>query len=282
MQVSTLAELRDARELLRNLTLREVRGKYKRTALGQGWSLLNPLASMAIFTLVFGVLLKANPPVGDPSGLDVFALWLAAGLLPWAFFSGAVTTGMQALLTNANLLKKVYFPREVLVTASVLSFVVSFATELAVLTGALLLFGGQPLPWLPLVAVAVALLTAFALGLALALAIANTYFRDTSYLMAIVFQFWFYLTPIVYPVTLVDQTVAARGGLSLFGWDLPASQLYALNPMNRFVDVFRTLLYDNRLPSWQDWSGVTLSAAVSLLVGVAVFRRFAGRLVEEL
>lgn len=275
-------ELRESRELLRNLTLREVRGKYKRTALGQGWSLVNPLASMAIFTLVFGVLLKANPPVGDPSGLDLFALWLAGGLLPWAFFSGAVTSGMQALLTNANLLKKVYFPREVLVASAVLSFVVSFSTELVVLTMALLFFGGAPLLWLPLVAVAVVLLTLFALGLALALSIANTYFRDTSYLVPIVFQFWFYLTPIVYPVTLVDQTVAARGGLAVFGYELPVSQLYALNPMNRFVEVFRTLLYDNRLPTWQDWTGVVVASALALLVGGLVFRKFSARLVEEL
>jgi len=280
--VSTLAELRDSRELLRNLTMREVRGKYKRTALGQGWSLLNPLASMAIFTLVFGVLLKADPPTGDPSGLDVFALWLAAGLLPWAFFAGAVTIGMTALLTNANLLKKVYFPREVLVASSVFSFVISFLLELAVLTLVLLVFGGEPLLYLVLVAVAVALLTLFALGLALALSIANTYFRDTSYLVAIGFQFWFYVTPIVYPPSLVDRTIAERGGISIAGVELPVDRLYNLNPMARFVEVFRTLLYDNRLPTAQDWLGCLLAAVMAVAVGAFVFRRFSARLAEEL
>lgn len=280
--MSTLAELRGSRELLRNLTMREVRGKYKRTALGQGWSLLNPLAAMAIFTLVFGVLLKANPPRGEPSGLDVFALWLAAGLLPWAFFVGAVTTGMQALLTNANLLKKVYFPREVLVVSAVLSFVISLTIELCVLTAVLLLFGAGPLPYLPLVVVAMVLLTLFSLGLALALSIANTYFRDTSYLVAIGLQFWFYLTPIVYPPTLVDQAVAARGGISVGGITLPIDHLYNLNPMTRFVRVFRNLLYDNRMPTLQDWVGCLLAAIAALLVGAFVFRRFSRRLVEEL
>lgn len=280
--MSALAEVRASRELVRNLTLREVRGKYKRTALGQGWSLLNPLASMAIFTLVFGVLLRAAPPVGDPSGLDVFALWLACGLLPWTFLSGALSTGMTALVTNANLVQKVYFRREVLVVAAVLSFVVTFATELVVLVGALLVFGGRPLVFLPLVAVAVVLLALFALGLALLLAIANTYFRDTSYLVTIALQFWFYLTPIVYPNRLVNETVAARGGLVVGGLRLPIDHLYNLNPMVRFVRVFRDLLYDNRLPHALDWLACAVSAGAALLLGGLVFARFAGRLAEEL
>lgn len=280
--VSTLTELRDSRELLVNLTMREVRGKYKRTALGQGWSLLNPLVNLAIFSLVFGLLLRAQNPVGDPSGLDSFALWLAAALLPWAFFSQAMLGGMGALIVNANLVKKVYFPRELLVGSAVLSFVVTFAVELLALVALLLLAGANPLPWIPLVVVAVALLTAFTLGLSLVLAIGNVYFRDTSYLMALVLQFWFYLTPIVYPSTLVDDVVAQRGGLAVAGVELPVSTLYALNPMQRFSDVFRALLYDNRLPDWQDWVGSAVSAGLALGVGAAVFRRFSRRLVEEL
>jgi ABC-2 type transport system permease protein len=279
---STLSELRGSRELLVNLTMREVRGKYKRTVLGQGWSLLNPLALIAIFSLVFGFLLKAGPPVGDPSGLDVFGLWLACGLLPWAFFSGAVVAAMSTLLTNANLVKKVYFPREVLVASTVFSFVVSFLVELAVLTVLLLLFGGRPVVWLPGVVLAVLLLTVFSLGLGLLLAITNVYFRDTSYLVALLFQFWFYLTPVVYPPQLVDRTVAEHGGLAIAGHELPVAHLYRLNPMERFISVFRSLLYDNRWPSWQDWAGITVSAAVALFIGAFVFRRFGRRLVEEL
>ena len=280
--MSTWSELVGSRELLTNLTMREVRGKYKRTVLGQGWSLLNPLASIAIFSLVFGFLLKAGPPKGDPSGLDLFGLWLACGLLPWAFFSGAVLAAMQTLIVNANLVKKVYFPREVLVGSTVFSFVVTFLVELAVLTVLLLVFGGGPLLWLPGVALAVLLLTVFALGLGLLLAIGNVYFRDTSHLAALVFQFWFYLTPVVYPTQLVDRTIAARGGLHLGGYELPVEHLYRLNPMERFVSVFRALLYDNRWPAWQDWTGAALSAVVALVLGWAVFRRFSRRLVEEL
>jgi ABC-type polysaccharide/polyol phosphate export permease len=280
--VSTWAELRGSRELLTNLTMREVRGKYKRTVLGQGWSLLNPLASIAIFSLVFGFLLKANPPPGNPSGLDAFGLWLATGLLPWAFFSGAVVAGMSSLIVNANLVKKVYFPRELLVSSSVLSFVVTFAIELGVLSVLLLVWGGRPLLWLPVVAVAVVLLAVFALGLALILAIANVYFRDTGHLVALVFQFWFYLTPVVYPTTLVDKAVAAHGGFHLVGFRLPVAHLYRLNPMERFVAVFRALLYDNRWPAWQDWVGAGAAAVLAFVLGAVVFQRFSRRLAEEL
>ena len=280
--MSTWGELAGSRELLTNLTMREVRGKYKRTVLGQGWSLLNPLALIAIFSLVFGFLLKAGPPVGDPSGLDAYGLWLACGLLPWAFFSGAVTAAMSTLIVNANLVKKVYFPREVLVASTVFSFVVTFVVELLVLVVLLLVFGGNIVLWLPGVAIAVLLLTVFALGLGLLLAIANVYFRDTGYLVALLLQFWFYLTPVVYPASLVDRTVAERGGLHLLGHELPVAHLYRLNPMERFLSVFRALLYDNRWPAWQDWVGITVSAAVALFVGALVFRRFGRRLVEEL
>jgi ABC-type polysaccharide/polyol phosphate export permease len=274
-------ELHQSRELLLNLTLREVRGKYKRTALGHGWSLLSPVASLAIFSLVFGLLLRVAPPPGDPSGLDVFVLWLAAGLLPWAFFSQALLAGMGSLASNSGLVTKVYFPREVLVASAVLSFVVSFAIEIAVLVAALLLFGGEPLLWLVPVVVLMVLLALFALGLALFLSIANTFFRDTTYLMAIVLQFWFYLTPVIYPARLVDDAVGPEG-LRVGGIGIPVDHIYNLNPMTRFVSAFRTLLYDNRMPSVQDWVGVLLSTAAALLLGVLVFRRFSSRLAEEL
>jgi ABC-type polysaccharide/polyol phosphate export permease len=279
--VTSLREYRDSRELLTNLTLREVRGKYKRTVLGHGWSLLSPIASLAIFSLVFGLLLRVDPPDGDPSGLDLFVLWLAAGLLPWTFFAGALQSGMGSLAANAGLVTKVYFPREVLVTSVVLSFVATFGIEMTVLVVALLLAGANPLPWLPLVVVLVGLLALFALGLSLLLSVANTLFRDTSYLMTIVLQFWFYLTPVIYPERLVDQAIGA-GGLEIVGVDVPVDTLYGLNPMVRFLSCFRALLYDNRMPSLVDWAGVLLPTASVLVVGIVVFRRFAPRLAEEL
>lgn len=276
----TAAERRSARELFVNLTMREVRGKYRRTVLGNFWSLLNPLASMVIYTVVFGVLIRIDPGPGDPSGLDVFALWLMTGLLAWNFLSAGVSQGMGALVGNAGLLTKVYFPRWVLVAATVSSAGITYAIELAVLSAVLLLFGAFVLPWLPLVLVVAVLLGLLGFGLGLTLSVLNVYFRDTQHFVAIGLQVWFYLTPIVYPLTLVadaEQRLAQDRGL-----DLPLVELYALNPMTHFVDALRALMYDNRFPDVDDLLWCAGSAAVAMVVGVLVFRRFSARVVEEL
>src|SRR3954469_9766148 len=173
MQRVKAAELVSARELMVNLTLRELRGKYKRSVLGWTWSLLNPLASMIIFTIVFSFFLKVKPPVGDPSGLHNFAFFLLCGMLPWNFLSNGMMGGMSALIGNANLIKKVYFPREILVSAVVAAFDVSFLIELGVLAVAFLVVGNMVIPWIPVVLFLVALLTVFVLGIALTVSVLN-------------------------------------------------------------------------------------------------------------
>lgn len=284
--MTALADLRSSRELLVNLTRREVTGKYKRSVLGQGWSLVNPIATLLIYSIVFGILIRVPPGIGDPSGLENFTFFLACALLPWAFFQNALNGGMGALLGNANLVKKVWFPREVLVASTVLSWVVTFAIELGVLVLALLLIGANPLPYLPVVVVLVVLLALFGLGIGLALSVAVVYFRDTTHFMAIFMQFWFYLTPIVYPVTLLEQALFERyggaGGPEVLGWTVPLLGLYQLNPMARFAEAFRACLYDNRLPDLASFVYLVGWTAFALVVGYAVFRRFSGRLAEEL
>jgi ABC-type polysaccharide/polyol phosphate export permease len=266
-----LAELRDSKELLANLTLRELRGKYKRTALGWGWSLLNPLAMMAVYSLVFSVLLAIEPPEGA-GGLRNYPLFLLCGLLPWLFFSNTVVGGMESLLQNANLVKKTYFRREVLVISAVLAFLVSFATEMAVLAVAFLAFGSMVLPWLPAAVLLMALLTVFVAGLGLVLSVVNVYFRDARYLVSIVMQLWFYATPILYPVTLVtDRNVP--------DWLVT---LYLANPMAGFVESVRDVLYVHQAPPL---GRLTYLVAVSFGVfgfGAWLFRRLEGRLAEEL
>jgi ABC-type polysaccharide/polyol phosphate export permease len=277
--MSVLTDLKESRGLLVNLTLREVRGKYKRTILGQGWSLLNPIATLLIYTMVFGFVLRVPVPVGDPSGLQIFALYLACGLLPWTFFSNSIVGGMGALIANANLLRKVFFWRPTLVFATVFSWNVTFGIELLVLVVALLIVGTMPLPWLPLLVVAVVLLTVFALGIALLLSVANVYFRDTQHFVSIGMQLWFYATPIVYPYSLI-QDQAAR--MRAEGSGFPLETVYRLNPMERFVSVFRSLLYDNTWPAWNDLLFCVVAAVASLAIGIAVFTRSQHRLVEEL
>ncbi|HRA51680.1 ABC transporter permease [Actinotalea sp.] len=274
-----VTELFASRELLTNLTAREIKGKYKRTALGQLWSLVNPLAQMVIFTAVFQFVVRVEPDVGDPSGLDIFAVWLLCGLLPWAFFTNVVNGGMGSLVANENLIKKVHFPRAALPVATAAAAVVTWATEMAVLLVVLLLVGGRPLLYVPLVLVAMAVLALFALGFALALSVLNVYFRDTQHFMGIILQAWFYLTPIVYPAHLVAEESAklgpVLGGLTVY-------DLYRLNPMERFVEVFRSLLYDNTLPPLDAVLACLAWTVVSLVAGSWVFTRNEKRLAEVL
>ena len=277
--MSTLVELARSRELLANLTLRDVRSRYKRTVLGNVWSLLNPLAAMLIYTVVFGHLFQVKPDRGDPSGLNYFALWLLCGLLPWTFVLVGLGAGMNALVVNANLVLKVYLPRAALVVSSVLAVGVTFLVEMAVLATVLLAFGADSLLWLPLVLVFVVLLALFALGLALLLSIANVYFRDTQHFIAILLQVWFYLTPILYPLRYIQ---AEQDRLAARGNDIPLVTIFKLNPMEHFVAAFRNLLYDNRLPSAVDLGVCAVSAAVAVALGVFAFGRYEGRLAEEL
>jgi ABC-2 type transport system permease protein len=275
-----IKELLSARELFVNLSLREIKGKYKRTVFGQLWSLVNPLAMMLIYTFVFALIFRIHPEPGDPSGLDVFALWLMCGLLPWLFFSGVVSLGASSLVQNAPLIQKVYFPRVVLPIAQVGARGFSWLFEMAVLIAALAVFGSFVWPWLPLVIVVMLLLAIFAAGAALIFSILNVYFRDTEHLLTILFQIWMYLTPIIYPISFVEKLSADVGGI--FGSPITILGIYNANPMVHFVAVFRQLLYDNRWPDGIQLAACAAWALGTFVVGLWVFRRNERGLAEAL
>ncbi len=265
-----LRELVAGRQLLYNLTLRELRGRYKRSVLGWTWSLLNPISSIVIYSVFVGGLLGARATVGSPSGLSNFPLFLTCALLPWNFLSTGVQAAIPSLVSNANLIRKVFFPREFIVVSAVGAFGVTLLIELGVLSVALGFFGEIVLVRLPLVLLLVALQSLMVIGLALALSVLNVWFRDIQHLASIFFQVWFYLTPVVYSPTLV-----AERNPSLY-------RFYRLNPMLFFTQGYRSLLYDGRLPTVATWIACVVSAVVFLVVGWAIFRRFQADLAEEL
>ena len=274
--MTTLQEYATSRELMANLTLRELRAKYKRSLLGWAWSLLNPLATMLIFTLVFRFFLKIQAPRGEPSGLKNFAFYLMCGLLAWNYLVAGVMGAIGTLIGNANLVKKTYFPRELLVSSLVAASLVSFLIEIGLLSVALLLFGNVVLPYLPVTLLLVLMLTVFVTGLGLAFSVLNVYFRDVQHLVNIMFQVWFYLTPIVYPISLVPPHAI------IFGQNLPARALLELNPMVGFVESFRDLLYDLRMPSIGMLAYLLVTSIVVFAAGLYLFGRLEGRLAEEL
>lgn len=268
--LAPIRRVSSSRELLWNLTLRELRTKYRRSILGWSWSMLNPLATVVIYTFIFSVVFKATPPVGNPSGLEVYALYLLSGTLPWGFYVLVTNLGMSSLTANAALVRKVAFPREVLVFSNALHALVQHSIEMSLLAVALLVAGGHFLPYLPLVVLYMVLLGVFACGVALALAALYVYFRDMNYLWTIVTQLWFFATPIIYTEDRLDTV------------DEWVRDVLTWNPMAVYIRGFRAMLYDGRFAGWGNLGACTAFATVTLVLGWATFTRLSRRFAEEL
>ena len=273
--MTRLAELTGNRELVINLTLRELRGKYKRSTLGWGWSLLNPLLSVGIYWLVFGVFLEVVPPIGRPSGLQSFVLFLLCGLIPWNFLSSAMTFAPEILVSNGNLIKKVYFPREILVFSQICALLITSLIEFGVVCVLLLLAGNMVVPWIPMILLVIAIEAVMAVGIALLLSSLNVYFRDVKHFVTIGLQALFYSVPIVYPIRLVPVRA------EIFGIDVPVRRIYELNPLVRMVAVFRDVLYNLRFPNIWDLGYFALWAIGLCAFGWFVFHKLEPRLAEE-
>ena len=270
MKVKALRRGFEARDLIVNLTLRELRAKYRRSFLGWTWSLLNPLATVALYSFVFGKIFGSKAPTGNPSGLNQFSLYLLCAIIPWGFFATVTSMSTSAILGNAGLVRKVAFPRQALVIAQILFMMVQTSIELSLVATILLIAGSPLLPWLPFVAVLLVLLAIFAAGISMALSVLTVYFRDLPYLWTIVTQVWFFLTPIVYSYESVKGKL---GGI--------ASHIVGWNPMTMFVRSFRHTLFDGTHPDLGTM-GILLSISVSTLaVGLLIFVRFNKRLAEE-
>jgi lipopolysaccharide transport system permease protein len=247
-----LAELWSRRELIYFFAWRDLKLRYKQTALGALWALLQPLITMLVFSVFFGRLAKV-PSSGLP--YPVFTL---AALVPWGFFSNAVSQAATSLVTNASLLTKIYFPRLAAPLASVLGCVVDFVIALALFVVVAAFYGidlGPRALWTP----AFFLLAAIAaVGVGTWLAAINVEFRDVKYALPFVMQVWLLATPIAYPSTLIHGAWA---------------NVYALNPMVGVIDGFRWAFLGANLPLAQPVLTSTAAALALLVSGVLYFRR---------
>lgn len=245
-----LRELWQYRELLYFLVWRDVKVRYKQTVLGAAWAIIQPFCTMVVFSLFFGKLARI------PSDGIAYPIFAYAALVPWTFFANGLAISSQSLVSDANLIKKVYFPRMAIPIATVLSGVVDFALALAVLLGMMWYFGIAPtlnVVWLPLF-LALAFVTALAAGLWLAAL--NVRYRDVRYVVPFLVQVWMFATPIAYPSSLLEE---------------PWKTLYGVNPLVGVVEGFRwALLGTQTAPGPMVWvSG--LAAAVLLAGGAAYF-----------
>ncbi|MCH1882334.1 ABC transporter permease [Agrococcus sp. ARC_14] len=272
--------------LLKNLTLREVRSEYKRTALGRAWSLINPLAQITIYGIVFGLLFRAQPDPGINSGINIFALWLGIGIVTWGFINIGIREAMQSFLGYQGLLKKVSLPRWTLPASKVLARAITYLTEIAVVAVICGIIGGWEIIlriWMlvPLIA----LTTVFVYGIGLVLAIGIVYFRDIEHFWGILTQVFFYASGIMIPRSTIEtvqvETLNA-GGYTFLGGPVPLLQLFEANPVYQFLTAYRRVLYDFAFPEWQLLLSLTLWSAGTLIVGLFVYTRYQARIVEEL
>jgi ABC-type polysaccharide/polyol phosphate export permease len=257
--------------LIWNFAQRDLKSKFKGSALGWAWSLVVPLATLAIYTVVFSIVFRMPPPVMGNGETGVFVVWLFAGLTAWSFFSSTVNGGISGLLGTGALLKKIYFPAYAPVLGSTVAQGVQSLIELGLYLVVLLFLGNLGWTWL-LVPVVAALLVVFSASVATALAILNVYVRDLAHLVSVALQLLFYATPIIYTLDIVP--VDYRG--------IPMRAIVEWNPISLFVEILRDVTYGlstGPLPAWLGLLGWTVLA---LALAVLVSRRRGGDLGEEL
>jgi lipopolysaccharide transport system permease protein len=247
-----LRELWEYRELLYFLTWRDIKIRYKQTALGAAWAIIQPVFTMIVFSLFFGKLAKM-PSDGIP-----YPIFSFAALVPWTLFVYGLTQSSNSLVGSANLIRKVYFPRLVIPISTLFSGVADFLIALAVLIGMMIWYGivpGVNVIWVPFF-VLLALVTS--LGVGLWLSALNVEYRDVKYVVPFLTQFWLFATPIAYPSSLLHE---------------PWRTVYGLNPIAGVVEGFRWALLDTQTHPGPILLMSSATALVLLLSGAFYFRR---------
>jgi ABC-2 type transport system permease protein len=254
--IADLAALYDRRELLRDFAWRELRARYKGSALGFAWNFFIPLLQLVVFTILFAVVLQT--PSRTATGDHPYPVFLFVGLIPWTFFANSLQSGAASIVANGPIVKRVRMPVQLLPAASVLSALVNLGASLAVLLAVLVIFGPrhpEGLLWLPLL---VLVQTVLNLGFAYALAALNVYFRDIEHILSVVLLAWYFLTPVLFPISLLAGRPRELA-------------LLELNPMTHVVVGWQRALLDGLPP---DWSGLSYTAAFGAVIFVGAFLYF--------
>lgn len=256
-----LKNLYQYRELLKTNVQKEIRGKYKGSFLGVLWSFINPLLQVAVYAIVFPYIMKQS--------IDNFLMFLICGIIPWSFFTVAMTNGMISVRTNGDIIKKVYFPREILPISVALSGLVNFLISCLII----LLFcfiTGVGISWhiilVPFIGIIQML---FVLGLILALSAINIYIKDTEYIVGFFINLLFYGTPILYEI-------------SYFSSSKILTILLQLNPLGHIITAYRDLFMYHTLPAFGSVMYMVIFAIVVFFVGLLIFRKLEKGFAEEI
>jgi lipopolysaccharide transport system permease protein len=239
-------------ELLMNLTRREVKGRYSQSFFGVAWAIAQPLATMAVFTIVFSRLAKM------PSGGVPYPIFAYCALVPWFFFSNSVASGTLSLITYRNIVTKTYFPREIVPLAHVCSRLIDFFAATGLYALLMIYFRIGVGRWALMAPGFFALLVVFTVGFTLATSAVNVFYRDVNPVVQIALQLWLYLTPVAYPLSAVSPRFRP---------------LFVLNPLSAVVEGFRSALVFGRAPEWPLVVTSTTIAVTVFVVSFVMFKR---------
>jgi ABC-2 type transport system permease protein len=270
--VSSPSTVWNYRTWIGNLARRELTAKHKRSVLGWAWSLINPAATLLIYTVVFGVFLRIEPPIAGNGTTKSFALYLFIALIMWNYFNAILIGSMGSLEGAGGMLSKVYFPPESPAIANLLASLVQVAIESVIAVVVLIVLGNISWTVIFLVPVVI-LLSIFSLGAGLFVSVYNIMYRDVSYLVSIFMQILFYATPIIYTL----EYVPARLGPFPARW-----MVEYLNPLTSFVQASRESLYLLKPPTSSQWMVMVFWAVIAIVIGWWSFNRRAADLIEEL
>lgn len=250
------------RSLIWNFAQRDLKSRFKGTVLGWAWSLMAPLATLLTYSLVFGALLHSGAPSFGNGKIGFFPVWLLAGLVPWSYFMITISVSMPTLLANGTMLQKIYFPSYAPILGAAIAILVQTLIEFSLLAVALALFGNVGVTWL-LFPLWLAIFLVFVTSVALSLAIVNVHIRDLAHLTNVALGLLFFLTPIIYQLSLVPA--------SWHGWPLQA--IVRVNPLVGFVESFRQLAYGLQVPSLGAWALLIAWAAGAAALASFVYGR---------
>lgn len=249
---SDIRNLWKARDLLITWTYRDIRVRYKQSFLGVAWAVMQPLVMVAIFTLVFSYIVHV--PTGDVP----YPVFVYTALLPWTFFTTAITFGSSSLVGNINLVTKVYFPREILPFSAIGAGFVDFAVASTVYVGLLFLYRFPVSETIVLVPLLLLVQIVLMAGIILIVSALNVFYRDIRFVIPLALQLWLYATPIIYPLDLVPEQLRA---------------IYMLNPMAGIITSYRAVVLAGTWPEWEYLALATFISIVIFIAGYAYFKK---------
>ncbi|XKM08011.1 ABC transporter permease [Massilia atriviolacea] len=244
---------------------REFQSKYRNSLFGAVWTVLNPLAMITVYTVIFSEVMGSRLQGVDST--FAYSIYLCAGALTWGLFAEITTRAQTVFIENANLIKKLQFPRICLPIIVVLNACVNFAIIFGLFTLFLAWSGTFPGPVYLLLFPVLALQILFSIGLGMVLGVLNVFFRDVGQFFSILLQFWFWFTPIVYPATALPK---------------PIRELLVFNPMASVIAAYQTILVHGRAPDWAAMLPILVLTVLCCLMGLLLFRKRSGEMVDEL